>query len=111
MPDARDTEDDARDEDARARTREPGALSARRWSFAAGACLVAAVALLFTVGIEAAFVAAVLGLLAWFWDQRNRIRANIIEDEPTEEGRDELEESDDDDGGGRGDGRQPSDGV
>ena len=109
MPDARDTGGDARDDNAAARARAPGALTARRWSFIAGACLVAAVALLFTVGIEAAFVAAVLGVLAWFWDQRNRIRANIVEDEHGEEGRDELEEFNDE--GERGDGRQRSDEV
>ncbi len=97
MPDARDTESDARD-DAPARTQALSTLSERRWSFVAGACLVAAVVLLFTVGINAAFVAAVLGVVAWFWDQRNRIRANIIEDEHSEGGRDELEEIDDEDG-------------
>ena len=101
MTDARDTGGDARG-DAAARTQAAGARSGRRWSVAAGACLVAAVVLLFAVGVEAAFVAAVLGVVAWFWDQRNRIRANIIEDENTEEGRDELEEfeeEDDDEGG------------
>ena len=109
MPDARDTGGGERD-DAAAHARAPGALSGRRWSFVAGACLVAAVALLFAVGVEAAFVAAVLGVLAWFWDQRNRIRANIIEDEHGEEGRDELEEFDDDEGERR-DGRQRGDEV
>ena len=108
-PDAHDTPGDARG-DAAARAQAPGALSARRWSFVAGACLLAAFALLLTVGIEAAFVAAVLGVVAWFWDQRNRIRANIIEDERPEEGRDELEEFDDDEGGRDADGRRGGEG-
>jgi len=111
--DARDAEGDARD-GAAARSRQtpsalsgqsPGVFSERRWSFVAGACLVAAIALLVVAGIEAAFVPAVLGVVAWFWDQRNRIRATIIEDERADERRDEPGEFDDDadgrDGGGR----------
>ena len=109
MPDTRDTGGGAGGE-ATARAQASGALSERRWSFVAGACLVAAVALLFAAGVEAAFVAAVLGVVAWFWDQRNRIRANIIEDEHSEEGRDELEDFDDDEGG-RGAGRRRGDEV
>ena len=72
----------------------------RRWLAAAAACAAAAAVLLFTVGVNAAFVAAVLGMVAWFWDQRNSIRAGIVEDENSEEGRDELEEFGE--GGGRG---------
>ena len=64
----------------------------------AAACAVAAAVLLFTVGVNAAFVVAVLGAVAWFWDQRNRIRADIIEDENSEEGRGGLEEFDDESG-------------
>lgn len=82
----------------------------RRWMAVAAACAVAAAVLLFTVGVNAAFVAAVLGVVAWFWDQRNHIRANIIEDEHSEEGRDELEEFDEDEGG-HGAGRRRSDEV
>ncbi|HLL73655.1 MAG TPA: hypothetical protein VK421_00040 [Pyrinomonadaceae bacterium] len=70
----------------------------RRWMAVAAACAVASAVLLFTVGVNAAFVAAVLGVVAWFWDQRNRIRANLIEDEHSEEGRDELEEFGDEEG-------------
>jgi hypothetical protein len=98
LPDAQDTEGGARD-DRPARAQASGALSERRWSFAAGACLVAAAALFVAVGAEAAFVAAVLGAVAWFWDQRNRIRASVIEDEHSGEGRDEFEEFDDSEGG------------
>jgi len=70
----------------------------RRWMVIAAACAVAAAVLLFTVGVNAAFVVAVLGAVAWFWDQRNRIRADIIEDENSEEGRGGLEEFDDESG-------------
>ena len=97
MPEARDTGGGARD-DATVHTKAWSALSERRWSFVAGACLVAAAALLVVVGINAAFVAAVLGVVAWFWDQRNRIRAGIIEDGNREEGQDELEEFEEEDG-------------
>jgi hypothetical protein len=53
----------------------------RRWSFVAGACLVASVALWLTFGVRAAFVAATLGAVAWFWDERNRLRPLVIEAE------------------------------
>ena len=52
----------------------------RRWLAVSAACAVAAVVLLLTAWVDAAFVAAVLGAVAWFWDQRNRIRAGVIED-------------------------------
>jgi hypothetical protein len=58
----------------------PSLIARRRWSIVAGACLVAAIALWLVVGVEAAFVAATLGVVAWFWDQRNRIKATLIED-------------------------------
>lgn len=75
-------------------------IAAHRWWVAvAAACAVTAAALLFTAGVNAAFVVAVLGAVAWFWDQRNRIRANLIENENPKEGRDELEESVDEVGG------------
>ncbi|MDT7603728.1 MAG: hypothetical protein QOF61_1725 [Acidobacteriota bacterium] len=83
-------------------------LARRRWSIVAGACLVAAVALWLAFGVNAAFVAATLGVLAWFWDQRNRYRATIIEDageaeddaDAEEEWEDEIDESDDTDEAG-----------
>lgn len=67
----------------------------------AALCAVAAAVLLFAVGVEAAFVAAVSGAVAWFWDQRNAIRAKVIENENSEEGRDELEEFEEFDEGDR----------
>jgi hypothetical protein len=68
-------------------------LARRRWSFVAGACLIIALALWFTVGADGAFVAATLGVVAWFWDQRNRLRALVIETEP-----DDAQDEDDEDG-------------
>jgi hypothetical protein len=74
----------------------PSLIARRRWSIVAGACLVAAIALWLVVGVEAAFVAATLGVVAWFWDQRNRIKATLIEDAgETEDGEDEIDAEDD----------------
>jgi hypothetical protein len=69
-------------------------LARRRWSFVAGACLVAAVALWLTVGADGAFVAATLGVVAWFWDQRNRLRAQVIQNLPDEDDEDYSEGGD-----------------
>jgi hypothetical protein len=73
----------------------PSMLARRRWSVIAGACLVVAVALWLAVGVEAAFVAATLGVVAWFWDQRNRLKATLIED--VDETDDEIDAEEDDD--------------
>lgn len=56
-----------------------GATAGRGWSVVAGVCLVLAAALWLLVGVEAAFVVATLGVVAWFWDQRNRIERHGIE--------------------------------
>jgi hypothetical protein len=73
-------------------------LARRRWSFVAGACLLAAIALWFVRGADAAFVAATLGVVAWFWDQRNRLRPLVIEAEREKlRARDEEEFDDDED--------------
>ena len=73
------------------------ALARRRWSFVAGACVVAAALLWPLAGIDAAFVAATLGVVAWFLDQRARLRPLLpepaddpdeIEDETLDEGED-----------------------
>jgi hypothetical protein len=73
-------------------------LSRRRWSFVAGACLVVALALWLTRGTDGAFVAATLGVVAWFWDQRNRLRAIVIETEPddAQDEDDDFDDTDDD---------------
>lgn len=76
-------------------------LARRRWSFVAGACLIIALALWLTRGADGAFVAATLGIVAWFWDQRNRLRAIVIEPAPDDEqdgGDDEDVEDHGDDG-------------
>lgn len=65
--------------DAKGVTPRAGALAERRWSIVAGVCLVAAAALWLFVGVDAAFVVATFGVLAWFWDQRNRIERRSIE--------------------------------
>jgi hypothetical protein len=80
----------------------------RRWSFVAGACLVASLALWLKVGVGAAFVAATLGVLAWFWDQRNRFKASIIEDTGETEVDADIEEDRDD---GEADGGEDVDEV
>ena len=57
----------------------PPRLAQRRWLIGAAACLLAAAALLMWAHIDAAFVVATLGVLAWFFDLRNRLRPPDIE--------------------------------
>lgn len=94
-------------------------LARRRWSFVAGACLVAAVVLWFVRGADAAFVVATLGIVAWFWDQRNRLRPLVIEaererlariNEDLDDDVDESNESDEDGLEATGDEAQIGDG-
>jgi len=67
----------------------------RRWSIVAGACLIAAAALLVVARMDAAFVAATLGVVAWFWNERNRLRpADIEDDDEFREEDEEIEERD-----------------
>jgi len=65
--------------DATGDSARAGSLAERRWSIVAGVCLVAAAALWVFVGVDAAFVVATFGVVAWFWDQRNRIERRGIE--------------------------------
>ena len=66
-----------------------------RWSIVAGACLVVAAALLFLARVDAAFVAATLGIVAWFWNERNRLRpAGIESDDGFQEEDEEIEDRD-----------------
>jgi hypothetical protein len=51
----------------------------RLWSIVAGVGLIGAVALGWLGHINATFVVATLGAVAWFLDQRNLLRARIIE--------------------------------
>jgi hypothetical protein len=55
-------------------------LSRQRWSIVAGACLfIAAAAVLLLGRMDAAFVVATLGVVAWFLNERNRLRPHGIE--------------------------------
>lgn len=54
-------------------------LHERRWSVVAGWCLLAAAIMLWRRQLDAAFVLATLGVLAWFLDIRNRLRLPHIE--------------------------------
>ncbi|MCA1565972.1 MAG: hypothetical protein LC803_10105 [Acidobacteria bacterium] len=64
-----------------------------RWSVVAGLCLLVAAALLLFGRMDAAFVVATIGAVAWFWNERNRLRPPGIEAE--EKFRDEEEELED----------------
>ena len=50
-----------------------------RWSVVAGVCLLVAALLLLAGRMDGAFVAATLGVVAWFWNERNRLRPGGIE--------------------------------
>ena len=65
-------------------------LFARRWSIVAGVCLLVGAAFLSARRMDAAFVAGTLGIVAWFWNERNRLRPHGIEAE--EKFQDEDEE-------------------
>lgn len=61
----------------------------------AAACLVVAAALLLSARVDAAFVAATLGIVAWFWNERNRLRpAGIEAGERFQEDDEEIEDVD-----------------
>jgi hypothetical protein len=62
----------------------------RPWLVVAGACAVASGLLWWNGSGDAAFVAAVLGVVAWFWNQRaiyKKIRDEYedVEDDPADE--------------------------
>jgi hypothetical protein len=50
----------------------------RAWIIISGLCLVAAAAFMWRSHLDAAFVAAVLGCVAWFLGLRTRLRKTII---------------------------------
>jgi hypothetical protein len=99
--DEQDTHDAAPDAAPIAHTLQPetqpasfaGRVYAVRWSVAAGACLLIASMLLVAGRMDAAFVVATLGVVAWFWNERNRLRPQGIEAD--ERRRDEEEEFED----------------
>ena len=49
------------------------------WSTVSFLCLIVAAVLGWFVELDAAFVAATLGVLAWFFNLRNRLRQSSIE--------------------------------
>jgi hypothetical protein len=68
---------------------------AQPWSVVAGVCLIFAAAFLLAGRMDAAFVVATLGVVAWFWNERNRLRPRGIEaDERFRDEEEELEEQD-----------------
>lgn len=70
-------------------------VSAARWSIVAGACLLIAATCLLLGRMDAAFVAATLGVVAWFWNERNRLRPRGIEtDERLRDGDEGFEDRD-----------------
>jgi hypothetical protein len=50
----------------------------RAWIIVSGFCLVAAAVFLWRAHLDAAFVAATLGVIAWFLGLRDRLRKTII---------------------------------
>jgi hypothetical protein len=66
----------------------------RPWSVAAGVCLFVAVVLGWRGHFDGTFVAATLGVVAWFLDQRNLLRARVIETGTDEKEDTELDEQD-----------------
>jgi hypothetical protein len=56
-----------------------------RWSVLAGVCVLVAAVCLLAGRMDAAFVVATLGVVAWFLDQRNLLRARSIEADTAED--------------------------
>ena len=72
----------------------PTRLYAARWSILAAMCLLVAATLLLLGRMDAAFVVATIGVVAWFWNERNRLRPPGIERDEKKV-RDEEEEFED----------------
>ena len=72
----------------------PARLYAARWSIVAAMCLLVAATLLLLGRMDAAFVVATIGVVAWFWNERNRLRPPGIERDEKKV-RDEEEEFED----------------
>jgi|GEM_PF-1359854 len=66
----------------------------RLWRAAAVLCLLVAAVLGWRGRLDATFVVATLGVVAWFLDQRNLLRARSIEAATDEEESTELAEED-----------------
>jgi len=89
LPIAQHTDESGRAESLSAR------LSRQRWSIVAGVCLFVAALVLLLGCMEAAFVVATLGVVAWFWNERNRLRPHGIEGDEEFEDEDEAIEDGD----------------
>jgi hypothetical protein len=61
----------------------------RAWIIISGLCLVVAAFFVWRSNLDGAFVAATLGVVAWFLNLRQRLRKTIIEDEEEEHAIDE----------------------
>jgi hypothetical protein len=64
----------------------------RLWSVVAGLCLLITIVLAWRNRLDATFVVATLGVVAWFLDLRNRLRPRSIEANSKQE---DVEEVDD----------------
>ena len=53
-------------------------MTERTWTIIAGICLIVAAAFLLRDNINVAFVAATLGIVAWFLGLRERLRKGIV---------------------------------
>jgi hypothetical protein len=68
----------------------------RTWTIIAGACLIVAAVFLLRDNMTAAFVAATLGVVAWFLRLRVQLRKSLTPDESVE-AEEELNSSGDQD--------------
>lgn len=62
----------------------------RKWIYAAGLCMIAAAIFLLRSNLDAAFVTATLGVIAWFLNYRNQLKRTLI----SAEDEDEIESND-----------------
>lgn len=70
----------------------------RAWIIASGLCLIAAALFLWRADLDAAFVAATLGVVAWFLNLRARLRKTIIaaDDQTPDAESNDIEDQDED---------------
>lgn len=68
----------------------------RAWTIIAGACLIVAAVFLFQDNMNAAFVVATLGVVAWFLRLRGPLRKAMQEDESVRAGKEDNSSGDQD---------------
>ncbi len=66
----------------------------RLWLVVSAACLIGAALLGWRGQLDATFVTATLGVVAWFLDQRNLLRARNIEAHAEQDEETEVDETD-----------------